>query len=246
VENDVTGAVARTSYSTIPSGGQVSVRYLANPITRTGSPVTLDVLSSKRPDAPSVKYVVPTFSWSRSTDNRGIHSTKTGGTLRVYLDRPWWSSGQGELLGVVAWHGPTSANEATPNDMVTPYVTQFGNDPVHASNPVIDSVQVTDFPMAVATQLQTTVAELPTAVRFDSDMAVDVAGHEVGYDPTRDLWYCDIACAVGKTYWPYIRLALWRRSRTTPTSPGSSSPTSFRSPPTDSPPSPRAPPVRLS
>jgi len=35
-----------------------------------------------------------------------------------------------------------------------------------------------------------------------------VAGHEVGYDETRHLFYCDISIDAGPSYYPFVRLAL--------------------------------------
>ena len=46
-------------------------------------------------------YAVPTFGWQQSADNGTLTSTRRGGGVRVYLGRSWWSSGEGELLGVV-------------------------------------------------------------------------------------------------------------------------------------------------
>ena len=58
-------------------------------------------------------YVVPTWTWDEETSpgRRSADAarrlaptltrTRSGGGLRVYLDRPWYSSGAGELLGVV-------------------------------------------------------------------------------------------------------------------------------------------------
>ena len=58
-------------------------------------------------------YVVPTWTWNEQTV-RGLTvaaqgrraastflRTRTGGGLRVYMNRPWYSSGVDELLGVV-------------------------------------------------------------------------------------------------------------------------------------------------
>jgi hypothetical protein len=88
-------------------------------ITHEGPDVTLDVPSSRRPEPPDVLYVVPTWAWesarlpgvaSRGRTARAARTvrlaptflhTRTGGGLRVYLDRPWYSSGVDELLGVV-------------------------------------------------------------------------------------------------------------------------------------------------
>ena len=61
-------------------------------------------------------------------------SRRKGGGLRIYLDRPWYSSGEGELLGVVLWscappqHAAFEAFEVP--DFLKSYVTQWGKDPL--------------------------------------------------------------------------------------------------------------------
>ena len=59
----------------------------------------LDILSSAQPEAPKVLYVIPTFKWETSPQGH----RRVGGGLRVYLDRPWYSSGDGEQLAVVLY-----------------------------------------------------------------------------------------------------------------------------------------------
>jgi hypothetical protein len=56
-----------------------------------------------------------------------------GGGLRVYLDRPWFSSGDGEQLAVVLYPQP---NAEIP-DNVKPYVTQWGLDPLWMQGPPV-------------------------------------------------------------------------------------------------------------
>ena len=72
-------------------------------ITRTSVPEVVSVPSSARPPAPKVLYVLPTFAWTDRTEGAWNLSRRGGGGLRVYLDRPWYSSGEGELLGAVLW-----------------------------------------------------------------------------------------------------------------------------------------------
>jgi hypothetical protein len=60
----------------------------------------------------------------------------TGGYVRVYLERPWFSSGAGELLGVV---GITSAQldgggTILPAGLDPSLVTMMGLDPISASS----------------------------------------------------------------------------------------------------------------
>ena len=60
----------------------------------------------------------------------GIASIRRGNGLRVYLERPWFSSGEGELLGVVVGR-PHPAEQPFPNlpDALIGFVSQWGQDP---------------------------------------------------------------------------------------------------------------------
>jgi hypothetical protein len=67
-----------------------------------GSAMQVTIPSSARPAAPRVLYIVPTFGWEGGRWNGdSFKSTRKGLGLRIYLDRPWWSSGAGEQLAVV-------------------------------------------------------------------------------------------------------------------------------------------------
>ena len=71
--------------------------------TRTSEEIVVDVPASSRPLAPEIVYVIPTFGWERQIDTNLKRSVRFGGGLRVYMRRPWFSSGEGELLGVTLW-----------------------------------------------------------------------------------------------------------------------------------------------
>jgi hypothetical protein len=70
-------------------------------ITRTGTVREIEVPSSARPAAPKVLYAVPTFRWQVESGADGSVVSRRRSGLRLYLERPWYSSGDGELLGVV-------------------------------------------------------------------------------------------------------------------------------------------------
>ena len=184
----------------------------ASDFTRSSVPVTLDILNTARPDAPKVLYVLPTFGWGQNTEGVWSISTRGGGGLRVYLDRPWFSSGEGELLGVVLWgcapppHNTFSA--FTVPDFLKPYVTQWGIDPIWSA-PALPSQAVPlpdHFLNPVAKETELTLEELAN----NPGIPISVAGHPVGYDNDRKLWFCDIELDPGVAYFPFIRLALAR------------------------------------
>lgn len=299
-------------------------------VTHDGPEVLLDVPSSRRPEPPEVLYVVPTWTWTtrrvpglalpgRRPGPGSTLRTRSGGGLRVYLDRPWWSSGDDELLGVVledqpwlTWPvdvaagikapsvmramaddlaekildaglvkgaGPArgrpserlleglrkvkdpgladarrgaaraenpharamaahllaqhdAAAEATgagpaldlslrfsaaqlalldravsafllPSGDPQQYVTQWGLDPIWGSAPVDPGPYVHQFPLRVAVGGGISLSEAP-------GHTVTVVGHQPAFDPLRKLWYCDLQLNAGRSYFPFVRLALAR------------------------------------
>jgi hypothetical protein len=170
--------------------------------TRTGVPLVVDVPSSARPLTPDVAYVVPTFGWEEQATTNVKSSVRFGNSVRVYLNRPWYSSGADELLGVVLWPGALAPPDYPTRETYKPYFTQWGNDPIWQTGSVDAVPSVFDFPNAVAQAAGLTLEE--TAQTFD------VAGHAVEYDRQRRLWYCDIEFQNSLSYAPFVRLALAR------------------------------------
>jgi hypothetical protein len=174
----------------------------------TPQAMMVDIPSSARPAAPKVLYVIPTFGWKRQTATNLIASERLGGGLRVYLDRPWFSSGEGELLGVVLLPDDTFASLKTEarnalRDRYKHYVTQRGTDPIWISDSVPSLPKIKHFPSRVAEGSNLSLEE-------SAEIKVKVAGHAVGYDSLRKLWYCDIEVETGQSYYPFIRMALAR------------------------------------
>jgi hypothetical protein len=167
----------------------------------TGSDQQTLVMATAPPDDPRVLYVVPTFRWQRSTSGTSQTVTRRGNGLRVWLDRPWFSSGDGELLGVVLFRDGARFTDI-PARML-PLVTQWGLDPLWDTDLPKTKISASDFSARViseAVQLQ----ERP------DDAPVQVVGHRVHWDADRHLWYCDIELDPGATYMPFVRLALVR------------------------------------
>lgn len=59
------------------------------------------VPNAARPAAPDVVYVLPTFRWERQDEGDHRVHVRRGKSVRVWMRRPWFSSGDGEQLGVV-------------------------------------------------------------------------------------------------------------------------------------------------
>ena len=163
------------------------------------------VPASAPPSDPRVLYVVPTFQWQQAGNNsaRNRSVTRYGNGLRVWLDRPWFSSGDGELLGVVIFKDGGRFTDIPKEFQLL--VTQWGVDPFWDSSLPKTLTRVTDFPACVASE------EVHLQEKSDQgDPFVEVVGHRVHWDAERGLWYCDIEIEPGTTYTPFVRLALVR------------------------------------
>lgn len=167
-------------------------------VSSSSEPVTVDILSSARPAPPKVGYLVPTFSWARTTDGDTRTSRRTGGGVRVYLERPWFSSGEGELLAVVL--DPAGSN-GTPS--LERFVTRWGRDPVWRSSRTSRHPALADFSGAALVAEGLALPD-PSAGSPVTVVAYPVEFHEDG------RCYCDVELAPGGAYWPFVRLALAR------------------------------------
>lgn len=174
--------------------------------TRVSSPVTVDVPASTRPVAPQIAYVIPTFGWQRQTQTNLKRSVRFGGGLRVYLERPWFSSGEGELLGVALYSyysGGDNLSDPKLRDQWKPFITQWGNDPIWQTQGLISAPGAYQFPDAIAQEDSLSLEE-------DPRKRVNVVGYPVHYDEERQKWYCDLTVDADSTYAPFVRLALVR------------------------------------
>jgi hypothetical protein len=200
----------------------------ADRLTVAGAPATSVIRSSARPAAPKVVSVLPTFRWSRPVQANGVRASARSSGIRVYMERPWFSSGDGELLGIIL----TDEANFPPDDTLAPFVSHWAQDPIFGTEPLRmqlptgESIGVPraelppghnngSFPKATATASSLTLQELSAAIPATDNPSgpdrVDVAGHVVEYDAFRNLLYCDIDIDTPTgTYFPFVRLALAR------------------------------------
>jgi hypothetical protein len=198
--DEANGNLVRGPLSSIVTGATLIVSYVAPSIHTRSEIRTRPIESSASPAAPRVEYVVPTFEWERN----GNQSVRRGSSLRVYLRRPWWSSGDDERLGVVLWRKPSG--DLDPVGPINSYITMWGLDPVSNGPGVTTTPVLSSFPLAVELRPNVTRPEL-------DGVAVDIAAHDVQFDAQRDLWYADIELDFGSApnaYFPFVRLALCR------------------------------------
>ncbi|QNI37037.1 hypothetical protein [Edaphobacter albus] len=178
--------------------------------TRSSAPVLVDIPASARPLAPEVVYVVPTFGWQRQTDTNMKRSVRFGGGLRVYLKRGWYSSGEGELLGVALWSTANGQLNNAQRDKFKPFITQWGMDPIWQTADLSSVPGTYNFPDAVESDTSVSLEESSAAKSATEPGRVDVVGFTPQYDPARQLWFADLTVNLGPTYSPFLRLALVR------------------------------------
>jgi hypothetical protein len=172
----------------------------------------LNVPSTARPAKPIVADVLPLFRWYEETEAAqpfGLRRTRKTG-LRIYLERPWFSSGDGELLGVVLAFG----NDALTQD----HVSQWGGDPIYwqqgpanrAVLPLIDLLHLVglDDRREGARPVGPPVPR--TLVDVAGNPAVWVLGYQPEYSAERQRWFVDVALDPGTAFWPFVRLAVVR------------------------------------
>jgi hypothetical protein len=178
---------------------------------RHSEPVIVDVPASARPAAPGVAYVVPTFGWQRQSETNLKRSVRFGGGLRVYVDRPWFSSGEGELLGVALWNYQNGSLDESNRDKFKSYFTQWGMDPIWKSANLSYVPSTYNFPDNVAFDFGVALEERNARLANGDPGRVDVAGFPVTYDPERQKWFADLTLRTNTdTYMPFVRLALVR------------------------------------
>lgn len=165
----------------------------------------INIPSSARPDPPHVLYILPTFRWEQD----GKKSIRHGRGLRIYLDRPWYSSGDDELLGVVL--RPAGILLATQAQELDPYVSEWGADPVWddagpteglAPRHFVSDPNDPDSEPTVGTGLS--LAELAP----ENPLTVTAVGFKPHYSSHR--YYVDVELDPGNRSCTFVRLALAR------------------------------------
>lgn len=183
----------------------------ANEFTRASEPVLVNVPASARPLAPEIVYVLPTFGWERQTETNLKRSVRFGGGLRVYLDRPWFSSGEGELLGVALWSYANGSLDAGARDKFKPFFTQWGMDPIWETDGLTSAPEPYDFADADASDFDLSLEEASAKLPNGQPGRISVAGFAPQFDPERKLWFADLTINLpSETYMPFVRLALVR------------------------------------
>ncbi|WP_433971353.1 hypothetical protein [Tunturiibacter lichenicola] len=169
------------------------------------TPQKVTLLSTSRPAAPRVMKIIPLLP-VRSIRDRHNHSrthTRVGGAFRVYLDRSWYSSGFGEMLGLVLWGEDPKIPAPKPNytcaanfvpaayqswdadPLLEPFVTRWGADPTRSASVGTLAPRLKDFVSPPNANGDDTTAPTLVQCAFPAEMLVgqdDV--HPEKIDPT--------------------------------------------------------------
>jgi hypothetical protein len=190
-------------------GTGLDIAFLPTPHSVTGDPAPaggLSIPSSARPEPPQIQYVLPTFAWSQlpAPGTGNVLSARLGKSLRIYLDRPWFSSGCGEQLAVVLWVNPNPISAEFPNP--PHHVTHWALDPLYRG-PSLPSAWPTATTFPAAKEFAGPL-ELPEFSEVEGIIAAAV--HDVEFDVERQLWFCDVIVDTQLAYASFVRLALAR------------------------------------
>jgi len=161
--------------------------------------------SSARPAAPEIAYVIPTFEWDRVTKNTTIFTGRASG-LRVYLKRPWYSSGEGEQLAVVL-NIPSNPTLGGSVSSAGAPVTTWGTDPAKLSGLLLEGI--TPMPDVFLNVPATDKVNM-VPVAENKTARVNIVAYTPKYDNERHLYYVDILLNIHLSYFPFVRLALAR------------------------------------
>jgi hypothetical protein len=130
--------------------------------------------STKRPEKPEVDRILPVFSGSITECRHGPHKKireityRRHVSLRIFLKRGWYSSGEGELLGVICWPSNIFNGGTVEADMAKctlldrkemrvinakeEFLTRWGADPVRQSGDLTELIPPGAFDSAAVHQ----------------------------------------------------------------------------------------------
>ncbi|MEO7449228.1 MAG: hypothetical protein ABI336_13230 [Humibacillus sp.] len=209
-----------------------------------GGPVTLDILSASRPAAPTVLDTVPLLRWEDEVEPAQPFARRRvrRSGVRIWLDRPWYSSGDGELLAVLVFDPfePDPDHPGQPRLKPVPApdaaTSLWGADPIllagriggfaAATHPpllcmhdvLLDVLTQGVAPMSPVPARPVAAAEAVPLLDVEGTPVARVFGYVPEYDTAARRWFVDVALEDGPSLWPFVRLAVARwQPRSLPT-----------------------------
>lgn len=193
-----------------------------DPASRS-EPVALTVPSSARPAAPVVVETVPLIHWEEGVEPDqpfARRRTRRSGA-RLWIDRPWYTSGDGEVLGVILGgdaipHSASSRWGRDPGLQATAEVPASGLPPLLSSTDLLfvatDAIAEPGTTADVPARPGGPVLVAPPQPLVDlrGGPPAGVVGYPAEFHPGRGQWFVDVALDVRDQLWPFVRLAVAR------------------------------------
>lgn len=166
-------------------------------------PIVVHVPNSTIPAPPVVHSVLPLQRWIDGDEPAqpfGRRRSRFAG-VRIYLERPWYVTGDGELVGLVVG-GPTGRT------------SEFGRDPIWVAPGEPGAMDLTlDHLRAVEGMPDHTAdggSATPPVDITVGGQRLEVVGYRPRYSADRGMWHVDIALDTTACLWPFVRFALTR------------------------------------
>ncbi|MDQ6850685.1 MAG: hypothetical protein M3070_12140, partial [Actinomycetota bacterium] len=173
---------------------------------------TVDVPSCARAAKPVVRDLIPLLRWHEETEAAqpfALSRTRRSG-VRIYLDRPWYTTGDGELLAVLLLAGS--------DQLSGDEVSQWGADPVfrqqgpaaRSTLPLVDLLHLIGLDDRSEAGRPVGPPTRETLIDVAGRPSATVLGYQPEFSPDRGLWFVDVAVEPGTAFWPFLRLSVAR------------------------------------
>ena len=200
-------------------------------VRETGPETSRWVKATMPPAPPVVAYVVPLLESIGETRDNARIQRRQGGWFRVWLERPWYTSGDGELLALVCWPPDifrprggaadylidkarawgTLGKDEVP-DRLSGLYTGWGLDPIWEQSANLKYIP----PGAFSNRLDVGVVQVVPSQLLQGDKPcpsdqLGLALYKPLYHERERRWYADIHIQPEEeAYFPFVRLALAR------------------------------------
>lgn len=202
-------------------------------VVESGPRTSRWIKATKPPAPPAVAYVVPLLKSFTQAQGQQRIQHRHGNAFRIWLERPWYSSGEGELLALVCWPGDlfrprggtkdyllshaarvwgTLAKNDVPHNLRELY-TGWGHDPIWEQQGKLDYMP----PGAFANRMDTGLVRVTPSQLVNrhkpqpTDERVSLALYQPQYHEAEQRWYVDVVIKPDdNAYYPFVRLCLAR------------------------------------
>ncbi|MFY7938285.1 MAG: hypothetical protein ACOVOQ_12965 [Flavobacterium sp.] len=174
-------------------------------------PLKLSIPSSQAPVAPKVAFIIPYFEWEFT----GNEKRRKGNRLRVYIERPWFSSGEGEKLAVIISNSPKYDSEKN----LYQFISKWGRDVTTLGRNLLP-LTPKNFANKVTVENSLTLNNLLFKKRAYDKSKNEITNtierpfsaivYDVELDRETNNWYADIEFEDVNAYFPFIQLSLAR------------------------------------